>query len=264
MKKIALLLTFLCLLPASLSAAEIVRLTRYENVRITGVDAEHMFRVELVKSDQTRAVVEIDAELERYLRFELAGDGTVEVSMEIPDAERRRLERQVRDYWKSRTLRLTVYLPEIQNISLSDMSRLKTGDAFAGDRVTIRVEDMSRLETLRLTATDVDLRCSDMSKASLDCTVTTLNAAANDMSKIDLNGSACEAKVNSNDMSVISGNGLTTERGEIEAHDMAKASLHVTRSLYLRSSSMGSASYTGNPPSVDIRTPRKTEYRQVE
>ncbi len=263
MKKIIPLIALFCLLPAALSAREIVRLTRYEGSRITGVSAEHMFHVELVKSDQTQAVVEVDAELERYLRFELTGDGTVAVSLNIPERERQRLELQARDFWKNRTIRLTVYLPELQYLALSDMVHLKSADAFTGGEVTIRVEDMSRLESLELTANSVDLRCEDMSKATLSCTTETLNASANDMSKIELNGSARRAKVSSNDMSGISGNRFTVERGEIEAHDMAKASLHVTRSLYLRSSDMGSATYTGDPASVDIKTPRRTEYRQV-
>ena len=263
MKKVYLLFVLLCLLPASLSAVEIVRLTRYEGGRITGVSAEHMFRVELVKSSQAKAVVEVDAELERYLKFELTGDGTVAVSLNIPDSERRRLERAYRDFWKSRTLRLTVYLPELQTVKLADMSHLTTADAFTGGEVTIRIEDMAKLDALELAATGIDLRCDDMAKASLRCTAETLNASANDMAKIELSGSARRAKVSGNDMGGIAGKGFTVERGEIEAHDMAKASLHVTRSLYLRSSDMASATYTGDPASVDIRTPRRTEYRQT-
>ena len=264
MRKVYLLLAVaLLVVPASLSAREVARLTRYTGSQITGVSAKHMFNVELVKSDQTKAIVEIDTELEQYLKFNLNSDGTVEVGLDIPDAQRRRFERDNRNFWRDRTIRLVVYLPELQYMNLSDMTNLTTADAFTGGDVVIRINDMSKLKELNLTATSLDIKCDDMSSAKVICTVTTLNAIANDMSKIALEGSAREAKVHSNDMSGISGDDFITEKGEIHAHDMAKASLHVTQSLLLRSSDMGTASYKGDPASVDIRTPRRTEYRQA-
>jgi hypothetical protein len=264
MKKFFLLSTLLVLTATSLPARqEVVRLTRYEGDRITGVSARGMFQVQLVKSEQTRAVVELSAELEQYLQFGRASDGTVEVSLRIPDGERNRMQRD-RDFWNKKTIRLTLFLPEIERIALNDMSHLRTEDAFTGADVTIRVDDMSNLHALTLTADKVDVQCNDMSRVSLNCTVASATASANDMSKIQLEGTAKQAKVTSNDMSHISAAGMTAERGEVHAHDMSSAALHVTRSLLLRSSDMGRASYTGNPPSVDIRTPRRTEYRQAE
>ena len=109
----------------SVSAAQaqrqIVRLTRYDGQTITGVAAEDMFRVELIKSDRTRVVVELDTDLEHYLRLERGAGGVVSVKLDIPASERWRFSRN--NGWRGRTLKMTVYLLGIQSIELKDNPR---------------------------------------------------------------------------------------------------------------------------------------------
>lgn len=262
MKRLFLLSILLFLAAAPLSARRpLVRLTRYEGAAITGVEARHLFRVDLVRSEQTRAVVEVDTELEQYLRFELTDDGTVVVDLDLPEGERRRFDDRVRDTWHGRTLHLTLYLPELHRVALSDMSRLTAEGAFTGGEVALSTRDMSRIDSLDLAADSVVLRCTDMSRAVLRCRTERLDAEAGDMARIELTGSAPAARVEARDMAGITGDDFTAERGEIEARDMARASLHVTGSLYLRSRDMGRARYTGDPARVDLQTPQRTERR---
>ncbi len=234
----------------------IVRLTRFEGQAITGVAAEDMFRIELIKSSETKAVVEIDAELERYLRFERRADGTVAVELSAPDGERRRIERN--NGWRRRTLKMTVYLPEIQNISLGDMTQLTADGAFTAAAARIELEDMSRIHRLDLTADDISVQLEDMSNASLSIHAQTLTAKIGDMSTLTVSGEVREVKSEVGDMSTFTGSGLHAERAHIEVSDMSKASIHVTQYLYGRSGAMARIDYEGNPHQIDLKTPRRT------
>ena len=259
MKRILPLLLVLISIPALLSAREVVRLTRYGGQEITGISAAHMFQVELVKTDQTRAVIEIDSDLEQYLRFTLKPDGIVEVDLNIPKGEQRRIER-ILD-WNKRTLKLTVYLPEFRFIKLGDMARLTVNDQFNGDQVEIKAEDMAKITRLDLDAESITVRADDMASLNLTLWCGTLNAKANDMAKVTLRGQAREAYAESNDMANIKAEDFKAEEATLKAADMAKASMYVSRYLYARSSDMAAVSYTGNPPQIDLKTPKRTIYR---
>lgn len=72
-KQFLLAILAVFLLPATLSAKEVVRLTSFQGERITGVSAGSAFHVELVQvnqQSQTKSVIEIDKTLEPYLRVE--------------------------------------------------------------------------------------------------------------------------------------------------------------------------------------------------
>lgn len=82
MKKVCFV--FVLLLVGSVASAQtrMVRLTRYEGRSITGVSASGAFDVRLIRSDETRAVVEIDERHEPMLRFEIDTCGVVHVGMD--------------------------------------------------------------------------------------------------------------------------------------------------------------------------------------
>ncbi len=256
-KKILFAAAILLLAPAAAQAQrEIVRLTRYDGQTITGVEAGDTFKVELIRSDRARAVVEIDADLERYLRFERRSDGTVSVKVVIPDSERRHIDRK--HDWNRRTLKMTVYLPEIQSIHLKDMTHLTSNDAFTTTAVRIRAGDMCRINLTQLTADDVSIELGDMSHASLSVQAGTVTAKVNDMSVLTLNGNSREVNASVNDMSSFTGLDLKAERANVEVSDMSKASVYVTEYLYGRSGDMSSIRYEGNPRQIDLKTPTRT------
>lgn len=259
MKKLyPVLIAAFLLVPLSLSAKEVVRLTRYAGETITGVNASHMFQVTLVKSNEARAVVEVDPDIEQFLRFERNSDGVVRVDMQVPRMEERRFQRNLDNFWKGKTLKLTLYLPEIESIRLSSMATLTTDDTFTGKNVNIRVESMGKLRNLDLRADSLDIRCEDMGSAIVTAQLSKLTARASGMGKIVLSGSADHGYAKSDDMGKIDGDRFHVRRGEIHAWSMGRSSLYVQETLILRSSDMGKANYKGSPSDIDIRTPRRT------
>ena len=259
MKRFFPLLFALLSVPALLSAREMVRLTRYDGQRIAGVSASHMFEVVLVKSDATKAVVEIDGELESYLRFECKEDGVVRVGLNLPRDVQRRIERN--NGWRNRTLKLTLYLPDFHTIELSDMARLTSSSPFTAEQARIKVEDMAKITNLNLDAEIVTVKAEDMAGVNLTLWADKATLKADDMAKINASGECREAYAESNDMARINANGLKAERATLKAADMAKTSMYVSRWLYARSSDMASIDYTGDPAEIDLKTPRRTVYR---
>jgi len=258
MKRFYTILTCLLALPVFLSAAEVVRLTRYDGQVISGVSASNMFKVDLVKSDQTKAVVEIDSDLEQYLRFELKSDGIIAVGLSLPRDVQRRIERN--NGWRDRTLKLTLYLPEITYIKVQDMAQLTTNDSFSGDRIEIKAEDMGKVHRIVLDVTTATVKAADMGMANLTLTADNVTFKADDMAKINVTGKCREAYAESNDMAKINGSEFRTERGTLKASDMAKTSMYVSHYLYARSSDMASVDYKGDPSQIDLKTPRRTIY----
>lgn len=259
MKRIFPFLFALLLLPSLLSAREIVRLTRYDGQPISGVSASHMFRVELIKSSATKAVVEIDSELERYLRFERSSNGVVQVGLNIPRDEQRRLERN-NDFWKNKTIKLTLYLPDFDYIHLEDMARLSTSDKFNGTAIEIKAEDMAKITGLDLDAETVNVKAENMATVELVLWAGKTTLKATDMAKINASGECREAYAESSDMAKVKADELRAERATLKAADMAKTSMYVSHYLYARSSDMGSVDYQGNPSQIDLKTPRRTIY----
>lgn len=262
MKRFYTILACLLALPAFLSAAEIVRLTRYDGQAISGVSAGDMFNVELVKSDQTKAVVEIDSEVEQYLHFELKSGGIISVDLKIPQQERRRLQGWINEGRNriNRTIKLTVYLPEIHYIKLKDMATLKTQDHFSSDRIEIKTEDMGKIHGITLNVTTATVKAEDMAQVNLALTADQATFKADDMAKINVTGESREAFAESNDMARINGSEFKTDRGTLKASDMAKTSMFVSYYLYARSSDMASVDYKGEPSQIDLKTPRRTIY----
>lgn len=162
-------------LPLSLEAQEASCLTRYEDEVITGVAASSVFRVELVKSDQTKAVVKIDPELEPYLRFTRNDDGVVTVGMrntrEMNNRERRRFNRLM-GAQVNRTMELTLYLPGINTIRLSDVSRLTTADTFTGDHIVINLTGSSSLSGLNISGSGLRVDAGGASKVLMTSCIT--------------------------------------------------------------------------------------------
>lgn len=168
-KLIWILAASLLFSPACLLAGENIRDVRYENESITGVSASAAFQVELIQSDRTKAVLEIDEELQPYLRFSRDESGVVSVGVgalwnRMSKREQREFSRIMRI---DRTMKLTLYLPHVNAIQLSGTSRLTASDAFSGDSINIRLSGSSSLPELEISGATLKMECSGSSTASL-------------------------------------------------------------------------------------------------
>ena len=282
MKKILLaFFVSVWLLPATLSAGEIVRLTRYMGESLTGVSASFLFQVELISSEQTKAVAEVPLELEPYLKFNRRSDGVVVVDMNIPREVSRRLEREYNDYWKNNKLTLKLYTPTVQSISLTTVAKLTATGRFRGDVVKVSADAATQLDGLNISANRLEVKLSGAAKAwiTAESSETQLNIdgagrldlrlSGNNSIRMKIEGAGNVTLVGNtrNAVADISGAGklhateFPAERLEVTASAAANARVHATRYLKISTSTAAKVQYTGKPAELYISNPNVTEIK---
>ncbi len=164
MKKLLITLAAALLIaPATLAARTGSVKTYFADERITGVSAED-FDVVLIKSNRTRAVVELSEEgLERFLHIGLDSLGVVSIDlkfMTMPEArEFNRLNRG------NPVKKLTLYLPAVNTIRIQGHIALSTSDSFPGEDLDIMLANGAALKgSLRITSERAKVQFSGSSE----------------------------------------------------------------------------------------------------
>ncbi len=135
-----------------------MRITRYENLPITGLKAKGPFEVVLSQGEKTGLQIEIPQRLEPYLQISMNQAHVISMGLHnLPNGFNMNSLPRVR-------VRITVARPDL--ISLEALCTLKAeGPLEISGKSTIRVESMSRIQDFALRAGSIDLRCEGMSKA---------------------------------------------------------------------------------------------------
>lgn len=299
MKKILFAFLAAIVLPASLSAGEVVRLTRYMGENLTGVSASFLFQVEFISSAESKAIVELPLEMENYLVFEKNANGVIKVDMNIPREVQRQLERNNRNYWNENKLVLKIYTQTIEYINLTTVAKLSATGHFTGNNVEIKADAASKLNEINLTAQSLKVRLSGAATSKINAQATSVNLRLEGAGKLTMNLTGNESltmdidgagKLDLNlpenkriDMDV-SGAGNVTLRGqggtllidassaakvyakefpaghvEVTASSAANVTVHATDSLKISTSSAAKVQYTGNPAERNISNPNVRE-----
>lgn len=199
----------------------------FEGAKITGVAASDIFKVELVKSDRTKAVVEVTARLAPYVKIENR-DGVVHVwldklpfRLEIP------------------TCRLTLSLPAVEKISLEDVATLTSGDRFEGSLLDIRLSDASRatLEEVRFDL--LDGHFADASRFKItDARIERSLLVLTDAARVRLSGSGLSSEWSCADASRLVADQFTVQDARVSTSDVASARVRVIGSLQSHTSDL--------------------------
>ena len=186
MRKILFL--FALLVPGIALAAQtqMVRLTRFEGKPIVGVAASGSFNVELIRSDRTYAVVEVNAEYEDILLFELDGRGVVTVGFRTNAPLR---------FENNLVCRARIYLPHPEFIHGSGAASIVCSGGFESNALQIELNGAAKLNGPEIAVTgEVNLQCSGASRmtdAAINCRE--LNGILNGASKAGSSAATCSA-----------------------------------------------------------------------
>ena len=243
---------FVLLLVGSVASAQtrMVRLTRYEGRSITGVSASGAFDVRLIRSDETRAVVEIDERHEPMLRFEIDTCGVVHVGM----------DGGVRIDSRHAKRRLYVYLSDLAYIRASGASDVDCAGLFESGDVRIELGGASDLGGLELAAAgvvsveaggssdiDASVRCRELNgtfSGASDIVLSDLSGA----SDMKVSGAAGIVSVKCSGASDFDAAGLVTQSCRAEASAASRIALGpVEKELSADSGGASSITYRGNP-----------------
>ena len=146
MKRFAL--TMMLMLSGSLLSAQIqmVRLTRFEGTRLTGVSVNQPFEVEIYQSENTRAEVEIPTALENDLEYRLAEDGTVHLSLPLKALSGQE-DPQL-------TLKARIYVKELNNLQGSGACQITLATPMHTDTLNLVLRGASQLNQAVVTASN--------------------------------------------------------------------------------------------------------------
>ena len=264
----------LLLTPAALSAQSTSSRTYFEGERITGVDASSAFNVVLVKSNQTKAVVEVGSDIESYVNITRSSDGIVSIGMRDMGSREWRLFSNRPE--RERTMRLTLYLPSLNTIRLSGATDITSNDTFTGENVDIRLSGASDIKgDLSISSERVKLQCSGASDASLilpatrDLVVVASGACdvdiaadgltysklgASGASDITIKGDGEGGDWTASGASGIKGEDFVARELTVSASGASSARVNVTGTLTTRTSGASSIRYAGKPASINNQT----------
>ena len=272
MKKLFLALTpALMLVSCAVLAQNTTTMTRFEDQRITGVDASSAFDVVLVKSDRTRAVVEIQRDLEPYVKISRDAAGVVSISLR--DVDNRRWRDFNRLPEKERIIRLTLHLPTISTIRLSGAADLSSSDSFNCENVDIQLTGASDIKgSLAIASTNVKLQCSGASDASLNLPATrnlvVVASGASDIeisatgltysrisvsgaSDLEIRGDGQRGEWTASGASEIKGDRFAAKKLSVTASGASSARVNVSGTLTARASGASSIRYAGKPAKIN-------------
>lgn len=273
MKKVCFV--FVLLLVGSVASAQtrMVRLTRYEGRSITGVSASGAFDVRLIRSDETRAVVEIDERHEPMLRFEIDSCGVVHVGMDG-------IRGDIHDVrW-----RLYLYLNDLTYIRASGASDVDCVGLFESGDVRIELGGASDLRGLELAAAgvvsiearessdiDASVRCRELNGTFSGASDAVLSGFSGNLycnlsgdSDMKVSGTAGIVSVKCSGVSDFDGAGLVTQSCRAEASAASRIALGpVEKELSANSSGVSSITYRGNPSLGSVVHSSTSSVRQV-
>ncbi len=277
MKAFCTLLFMLALaIPSELLAdVKLVRLTRYEGRTITAVSASSAFEVTLVKSNQTKAVVEVNEELESRLKFSLSSDGVLSVGINTEGFRWNNANRQV--------MRMTVYLPEIRSLKGSGAVRITSEDQFTTENMKINLSGATSLKSFSIKAGTVDLDCTGASNGTLRLEAGSIDASASGASNLKLTvatgyaeisasgasditatGSSGEVKLEASGASTVRAVGLEAKKANARSSSASTVSVWATEELNANASGASSVKYKGNPVTFKSQSSGASSVKKTE
>ena len=251
--------------------AEIVRLTRFQGERITGISSGTSFQIELVKvadRSQNRAVVEIDADLESYLRLEIDADGVVKVG----------LDRISPNLWRSirnRTLKMTLYLGELDRVTLSGSGSISVSDpntTFQGDKLIVRTTGSGSIRGLQFRGDYAEVECTGSGSVRMTAYVREVSAKASGSGRSDLTcngseyakvtvsgsggilikGDARQAELSSSGSGTLRGEEFKVQNAKVRSTGSGGIRVWAGESIEGSVTGSGSVRYAGNPSRINV------------
>lgn len=253
----------------------LVRLTRYEGLRITGISASSGFEVYLEQSSETKVQVEISEELEDRLNLSLDTQGIVRVSLNPSGG---------RNLWTRNTvMKITVYLPVLYYLRGSGAVDIYANGNFHARQSEISLTGAAELKSLRLQTNSLKLDCAGSSEATISGRIGELNASISGASEVDLNlkcsiatveasgasdlemkGEAEEAKFTASSASNFDAQEFSVNRLTVSATAASDVRVWAIEELQATASNASSIRYRGNPDTFNTQSFSAGSIRRID
>lgn len=273
MKKI-LIFALMCVFAGAASAqTQMVRLTRFEGLNMSGLSVSRGIKVEVYQSDKTYATIEMPAEYENNLIFEIDGAGIVKIGLDDNIGKGIKGFTNYRNF-RTELIKAKVYMKSISHIRASSSSDIVCFGMFYSDKADIDLSSSGRVSDLNITVKNgVDLECSSSAKFTGNITTDALTGRMSSSGRADIKvqaksvdvrvsssgsmeiaGFSESLKVNASSGASFMGSGINSTRADLNASSGARINAGETNELLARASSGGSIRYKGLPKHIDVNT----------
>lgn len=118
-----------------------VRQTRFEGRNITGVVAGSSFNVEVYQSDTTRAIVEIPAELQEFLIFQIDGQGVVTLGLDYSWKKKNNVLNEIMRSLRSNgaQMKAKIYITGLRVLKASSSARIRPMTPLTGNSAELGI-----------------------------------------------------------------------------------------------------------------------------
>lgn len=255
-----LLTTALFSTAAASAQTQMTRQTRFEGQNITGIAAGNNFDVEIYQSDKTSASIEIPAELEKKLIFNIDGNGVVTLGLTGNFLSKKQDDLKAKIYLKS--------------LKASSNAEIKAMTPFTAASVVIDLSSSGKIDDLELTASErvvIDAKSS----GEIDATITTpllradLTSSADgeivhngaqgvfnlgSSAELTISGKVGEVTVTTSSASGFHGENYTIDKATLKASSTSRITVGDVQTLSAQASSAAGIRYKGDPKITSLDT----------
>ena len=242
---------------AASAQTQMTRQTRFEGQNITGIAAGNNFDVEIYQSDKTSASIEIPAELEKKLIFNIDGNGVVTLGLTGNFLSK-----------KQDDLKAKIYLKNLKSLKASSNAEIKAMTPFTAASVVIDLSSSGKIDDLELTASErvvIDAKSS----GEIDATITTPLLRADgeivhngaqgvfnlgSSAELTISGKVGEVTVTTSSASGFHGENYTIDKATLKASSTSRITVGDVQTLSAQASSAAGIRYKGDPKITSLDT----------
>ena len=231
-----------------------VRQTRFEGRNITGVVAGSSFNVEVYQSDTTRAIVEIPAELQEFLIFQIDSQGVVTLGLDYSWKKKNNVLNEIMRSLRSNgaQMKAKIYITGLRVLKASSSARIRPMTPLTGNSAELGISSSGRIENLKLNATGrVRLALSssgrltnaEIAAQDLDCTLSSSSSASlthhgksatfgqSSSSRIDISGEVGSANIITSSSASFRGAGYNIGSATLGSSSSSRITVGVVQDL---------------------------------
>jgi len=235
----------------------------------TGINASSVFDITVRKGSAESLIIEADDAVMPLVRSEVR-NGVLHLYLDN--------ERNAKNI---KTLKATVVMRNLEEVSLSGVSKLKSNDLFTpimfkGDcsgvssmtihvntgQLSLEASGASKIQMKANVTGDVKLDASSTSKIEGELNAVNVNLKTSGVSKVELKGSATDIKIDTSGTSKLDANNFTVKTASVESSGTSKITLNVVDALKVNSSGTSSVEYKGSPI-IDAKVSGVSKVRKI-
>lgn len=247
-----LLLTAIAALIAvsAFSADHTTSIKNYDVKDFTGIEVSHHTRIKLVKSEKCGLTVEVDEECMEFVKIAYLEDGTLQIAYDKLPFKYKNTKRS--------HMKVTAYLPHLDNIAISGASELTADGDFttsaAMKTFNLQCENASTVDSLKISAPRANIQISGAAKTNLEGNFGELIADISGASKTNIAGTADEFDLSVSGASGFNGENLDAKRVKVNVSGASKAGVKSLESLEVKASGASACTYIApNPIALEVK-----------